>query len=234
MLRLLADSETAIRRSANPRLVVETLLLRWTMLDRIVDLAAGAGGGAGAAPAGAGSGAGARGAAAPAAPPAAAAAAPAGRHRASAGQRPGPAAPRRRPAPAELPSRPPTGLPRAGRAPRGLARHRGRGAGPEPLPGRGAGGTRRRRALELPWLTVEPRGAQPAVRRAAPGAGRERWRRCCAGAIGQPVRLRVTEAGSRAGAPPAPPRQLTEASLKADRLRSFRAKDPPSTRRPMR
>src|SRR6476469_3811198 len=39
MLRLLADNETAIRRSANPRLIVETLLLRWTMLDRIVDLA---------------------------------------------------------------------------------------------------------------------------------------------------------------------------------------------------
>src|SRR5215210_5896498 len=39
MLRLLADSETAIRRSVNPRLIVETLLLRWTMLDRIVDLA---------------------------------------------------------------------------------------------------------------------------------------------------------------------------------------------------
>jgi len=39
MLRLLADNETAIRRSANPRLIAETLLLRWTMLDRIVDLA---------------------------------------------------------------------------------------------------------------------------------------------------------------------------------------------------
>ena len=38
MLRLLADNETALRRSANPRLVVETLLLRWAMLDRIVDL----------------------------------------------------------------------------------------------------------------------------------------------------------------------------------------------------
>src|SRR5215212_6511521 len=47
MLRLLADSETDIRRSANPRLIVETLLLRWAMLDRIVDLAqvlAGSGG----------------------------------------------------------------------------------------------------------------------------------------------------------------------------------------------
>ncbi len=38
MLKLLADSEAVIRRSTNPRLVVETLLLRWTMLDRMVDL----------------------------------------------------------------------------------------------------------------------------------------------------------------------------------------------------
>ena len=38
MLRLMADSEVSIRRSANPRLVVETLLLRWAMMDRIVDL----------------------------------------------------------------------------------------------------------------------------------------------------------------------------------------------------
>jgi DNA polymerase-3 subunit gamma/tau len=39
MLRLLTESETSIRRSVNPRLVVETLLLRWAMMDRIVDLA---------------------------------------------------------------------------------------------------------------------------------------------------------------------------------------------------
>ncbi len=38
MLRLLTDNEPAIRRSANARLVVETVLLRWTMLDRVVDL----------------------------------------------------------------------------------------------------------------------------------------------------------------------------------------------------
>ncbi len=38
MLRLLTDDEAAIRRGGSPRLVVETLLLRWTMLDRIVDL----------------------------------------------------------------------------------------------------------------------------------------------------------------------------------------------------
>ena len=50
MLKLLADQENAVRRSASPRLAVETLLLRWAMMDRIVDLQqvlAGAGGGAG-------------------------------------------------------------------------------------------------------------------------------------------------------------------------------------------
>jgi DNA polymerase-3 subunit gamma/tau len=38
MLRLLADQEMGIRRSANPRLMVETLLLRWTMMDQVVNL----------------------------------------------------------------------------------------------------------------------------------------------------------------------------------------------------
>ncbi|HWP36840.1 MAG TPA: DNA polymerase III subunit gamma/tau [Gemmatimonadales bacterium] len=39
MLKLLAETETAIRRSANARLYVEILLLQWTLLDRTVDLA---------------------------------------------------------------------------------------------------------------------------------------------------------------------------------------------------
>ena len=38
MLKLLAESETAIRRGGRPRLQVETLMLRWTMMDRVVDL----------------------------------------------------------------------------------------------------------------------------------------------------------------------------------------------------
>lgn len=48
MLKLLADAEPALRKSGNPRLGVETLLLRWAMMDRMVDLAqvlAGDGGG---------------------------------------------------------------------------------------------------------------------------------------------------------------------------------------------
>lgn len=40
MLRLLAESETGVRRGGNARLAVETLLLRWTLMDRTVDLAA--------------------------------------------------------------------------------------------------------------------------------------------------------------------------------------------------
>ncbi|MGE0442616.1 MAG: DNA polymerase III subunit gamma/tau [Gemmatimonadales bacterium] len=38
MLGLLSQAELAVRRSANPRLVVETLLLRWALMDRTVDL----------------------------------------------------------------------------------------------------------------------------------------------------------------------------------------------------
>ena len=38
MLKVMADQEQGIRRSANPRLMVETLLLRWTMMDQVVDL----------------------------------------------------------------------------------------------------------------------------------------------------------------------------------------------------
>lgn len=40
MLRLLAEAEAQVRRSTNPRLAIETLLLRWTLMDRTVDLAA--------------------------------------------------------------------------------------------------------------------------------------------------------------------------------------------------
>ncbi|HEY9381934.1 MAG TPA: DNA polymerase III subunit gamma/tau, partial [Gemmatimonadales bacterium] len=40
MLALLAEAETAIRRSASARLIVETLLLRWTLMDRLVSLEA--------------------------------------------------------------------------------------------------------------------------------------------------------------------------------------------------
>ncbi|HEX7919217.1 MAG TPA: DNA polymerase III subunit gamma/tau, partial [Gemmatimonadales bacterium] len=54
MLKLAGEAEGAVRRSGNQRLVVETLLLRWAMMDRIVDLekALAGGGGGGSAPVG--------------------------------------------------------------------------------------------------------------------------------------------------------------------------------------
>jgi hypothetical protein len=44
--------------------------------------------------------------------------------------------------------------------------------------------------------------------------------------MGVPVRLRVVEAAATAPVASAAPRRLTEAALKSDRLRAFRAKDP--------
>ena len=40
MLKLLGEAEPSLRRSANPRIGLETLLLRWAMMDRAVDLRA--------------------------------------------------------------------------------------------------------------------------------------------------------------------------------------------------
>ncbi|HWA59044.1 MAG TPA: DNA polymerase III subunit gamma/tau, partial [Gemmatimonadales bacterium] len=39
MLKILAEAEPSLRRTGNPRLGVETLMLRWTMMDRTVNLA---------------------------------------------------------------------------------------------------------------------------------------------------------------------------------------------------
>lgn len=38
MLKLLGEAEPLVRRSGNPRLVVETLLVQWTLLDRTIEL----------------------------------------------------------------------------------------------------------------------------------------------------------------------------------------------------
>jgi hypothetical protein len=45
-------------------------------------------------------------------------------------------------------------------------------------------------------------------------------------ATGTDLRLRVTEGGKGPSGPPPVPRRMTEESIKADRLRTFRAKDP--------
>jgi DNA polymerase-3 subunit gamma/tau len=208
MLRLLTESEAAVRRSGNPRLVVETLLLRWAMMDRTVDLEAVLAGG---------------GAAGPSSRP------PAGDP------------PRRQPAPtrAERPveSAPVTRAPEssspASPAPPAPARPaaslselwpdivtevrtRSRFLG-EALAATTPGALRdgmlevvltEPNPLFAERLQAEARSVEDVIRRLS----------------GQAARLRVTER-SEEGAP-ARPRQLTEATLKADRLRGFRAKDP--------
>jgi hypothetical protein len=80
-------------------------------------------------------------------------------------------------------------------------------------------------ALELPWLTVELSQPNPLFAERLQ-AQAQMVEEVIAGALGQPVRLRVTDTTAGANEPSPRPQRLTEASLKADRLRSFRAKDP--------
>jgi DNA polymerase-3 subunit gamma/tau len=236
MLRLLAESETAIRRSVNPRLIVETLLLRWAMMDRTVDLAQVLG----SEPAGASRG------------PASGRGAPRS-----------PAPPPGEPRPPRLSVAPP---PKGGSQEstsdglRGSAGDAPPATGSSPMLGevgalavdtipptldavRMAWGdlvaeVRRRSrflgealshtapsALALPWLTVELSQPNPLVAERLQ-AQAQAVEEVVAGALGQPVRLRVTDSAAEGSAPPSRPQRITEASLKADRLRSFRAKDP--------
>jgi DNA polymerase-3 subunit gamma/tau len=201
MLRLLAENEQGIRRSVSPRLVVETLLLRWAMLDRIVDLREVLEVG-------------------PSAP-------------LKTGQAKGsqPAAHDQTESPASTafggPAYPPAGLPasppslEAVRAswPAIVAALKGQNrwlgealAASQPS------------ALEIPWLTVTMTEPNPlfADRLHEEGA---RVEEVLSRSLGQAVRLRVTS-GVVESTPPAKPKRISESSLKAERLREFRAKDP--------
>ena len=211
MLRLLADSEAAIRRSVNPRLIVETLLLRWTMLDRIVDLAQVLGAASGGS---SGSGGGTRVTLSEAK-----------------GPKPNPEPRQPSPVAEATPAAPPPAALPIGPIPATLdalriswpeivAELRGRSR----FLGEALAGTAPA-ALELPWITVlltEPNPLFFERLQAQAQVVEEVLQRV----IGQPARLRVSEAAP-AGEPGQPrPRKLSEASLKADRLRSFRSKDP--------
>jgi DNA polymerase III subunit gamma/tau len=208
MLRLLAESEGAIRRSSNPRLIVETLLLRWTMLDRIVDLAQVLGEG----PPGE----------SPERKPRAAAAAPAIARPAVAP----PAAPTVRSAPVPAAGDPPppampaqldairAGWPDLVREVRERSRFLGEALS-HTTPA----------ALELPWLTVvlaEPNALFVEVLQAQAQVVEEALRQ----SVGEAIRLRVTEAAPVGAAASAPRRKLSDTSIKADRLKDFRARDP--------
>jgi DNA polymerase III subunit gamma/tau len=211
MLRLLTESEAAVRRSANPRLVVETLLLRWAMMDRTVDLESVLAGAA----------------SSQAAPP---------------DQPPSPKPPARRPA-AGAPAERSTG---SGGAPLPNMEAPGVSNGsaatspssaplPELWPEIVAEVRSRSRFLGEALAATTPGSVQDGVLEvflAEPNQLFAERLQTEARAVedvirrlgGQAVRLRVTERPSEGGS--ARPRQLTEASLKADRLRGFRARDP--------
>ncbi len=212
MLCLLTDSEAAVRRSANPRLVVETLLLRWAMMDRTVDLEAVL---AGAAPSPA-----AAAAPTPASPPP-----PRRPLSGSPPERPSgaggaarPAAATAAPAGTPPPATTPSSAPLAELWPDIVSELRSRSRFLGEALAATVPGTVRDGVLEVVLgepnplfaerLQSDARGVEDVIRQLS----------------GQTFRLRVTERVS--GGTPTLPRQLTEASLKADRLRGFRAKDP--------
>jgi DNA polymerase-3 subunit gamma/tau len=207
MLQMLHDNEVNIRRNVNSRLTVETLLLRWAMLDRIVDLEevlAQAGRG----------GSGELGKARTDIRSASQAPQPAGQ------RVPGEASP-----PPSVPASPPTakltpsieairaGWPAIVVAARVQSRFLGELlASVEPS------------ELILPWLNVVMREPnQLFAERLEQEA--TKVEDILTRTLGQPVRLRVTLAAPPDGGPVGK-RRLSDASVKADRLREFRSKDP--------
>ena len=208
MLRLLADNEMGIRRSVNPRLSVETLLLRWTLLDRIVDLeqvlgrsgAARQGGGeepvVQVAP---------QASVAPSATPGAETA------RTSSPSTVAPANQPRGPASIEAIR---AAWPAMIAAVRAQSRFLGEAlAATHPV------------TLDLPWLSVlmpEPNPLFADTLQEQAGKVEEVLSR----SLGHQVRLRVTAPEAAMATPPVRARRMSESSLKAERLREFRSKDP--------
>jgi DNA polymerase III subunit gamma/tau len=205
MLKLLGDNETAVRRSGNARLAVETLLLRWAMLDRVVDLQQvieGAAGHPGRAP------------------------------RGSSGPVPSSPTPSSPTLPSSTPSSPPSPTPpslmpssvefsaEALRAawPAVVAAVRER----KPFLGEAVASAEPAEAAP-PWLTlrvpesgaffVQPLQEQAALVEETLGV-----------LVGQPVQLRVVTGLAPTTGPG--PRRMSDASIRADRLTSLRAKDP--------
>ncbi len=193
MLKLLAESEAAVRRSASPRLVVETLLLRWAMMDRAVELAEVLAGRRAGGPA-------------------------AGMSMPALTAQAGPAGPPARPSlSADAPAGPPARLPALWDAVVAAVRARSRFLGE-------AAAAVRPVSFNPPWLAVELDEAggifaRPLAEQA--GVIEE----VAAAVAGVPVRLRVTIPGAPP-APAAPPKRMTNESIRADRLKRLRAQDP--------
>ena len=196
MLKLLAESEAAIRRSASPRIVVETLLLRWAMMDRAVDLAEVIASG----------------------PPARTTVVRAEPVPSAVAVRP-PAAPASSaPAPARAAAGPAADLPAFWESVVTAVRERSRFLGE-------AAAAVRPVTFEPPLLTVELEDANGLFARPlAEQAGT--LEEVASAVAGVPVRLRVANR-VEAAAPAAPPaRRMTGESVRADRLKGLRSRDP--------
>ncbi|MFN8645259.1 MAG: DNA polymerase III subunit gamma/tau [Gemmatimonadales bacterium] len=215
MLKLLGDAEAGIRRSASPRLSVETLLLRWALLDRTVDLEAVLGGAGRPEPPAAGS--------APGRPP-----------EARPAVAPAPAAPRRpsleTPAPPAAASAPPAPAPAMVRAEFSLeglvrawpdlvavARAQGRFLGEAMASARPA-------AAEAPMVTLTVPDGNPIH---VEGLERQRdaVQALLSEALGAPVHLGITAGGPGPGSSPRA-RRLSESESRAERLRVLKGRDP--------
>jgi len=226
MLRILAENEQAVRRSVNPRLIAETLLLRWAMLDRIVDLEKVVRGGA----------------PPPSAPPPPAAASPAA-----------PPAPKRAaPAPPPVSARtpaPPPESPEAAQAPEDALPATASAPPPGvPVPftleGLQAGWStivaavrERSRFLGEALAMTRPAAVEPPLVRVALGepnpllherleqqslAVEETMGRL----VGAPVRLRVDAPSEESGGAESPARRLSETGMRSARLKGLRSRDP--------
>jgi DNA polymerase III subunit gamma/tau len=219
MLRLLADNETGIRRSVNPRLTVETLLLRWAMLDRIVDLeevlAAGRRSGY---PLAGGWEAGKQvpgSAPAPArAPMVSKAGSPSQPAAVPATEQPSASPPSRSPASTPSVQAVRASWPAVVAAMRAQSRFLGEAlAAGEPV------------ALDPPWLTVSMGEPNPILSDRLQHEA-AKVEEVLSRSLGQPVRLKVSLGRPDEPVPPSKPQRISESSLKAERLREFRAKDP--------
>jgi DNA polymerase III subunit gamma/tau len=229
MLQMLHDNEVNIRRNVNARLTVETLLLRWAMLDRMIDLEevikAGQGGSGGAGQASAGqresgeatgqrSGEISRKEGNPRIPATqgAASEAPPSTPGASASLPRGPAAPAATAKLAPSIEAIRAGWPAIVVAARIQSRFLGELlASVDPA------------ELALPWLTVVMREPNQLfaerLEQEAP-----KVEEILSRSLGQVVRLKIN--GPKQDAPASGARRISEASIKADRLREFRSKDP--------
>jgi DNA polymerase III subunit gamma/tau len=234
MLRLLAEDENNIRRSVNPRLAVETLLLRWSLMDRVVDLekvlqagqqSAGKRG-TGEAGEGSVSNRGSREAARTTATQIPRPGADQGSEIQTGQKRETRVAGEVTSPPPSIPASPPTaklapsieairaGWPAIIVAARVQSRFLGELlAAVEPVD------------LVLPYLNVALREPnQLFAERLEQEASKVE--EILTRSLGQPIRLRLVASSDQTEAPQARPRRMSDSSIKADRLREFRAKDP--------